>query len=87
MKNLPQYAQLHLIAESCFLNIVLRHISSILAFVYMMIAPSVFAGETPRNWTNDTSAESASIFGTRQSGYLDHGRWRRIPFQDTDSRR
>ena len=43
------------------MNIVLRHISSILAFVYMMIAPSVFAGETPRNWTNDTSAESASI--------------------------
>jgi lipid A 3-O-deacylase len=45
------------------LNIVnlLRHISSVLAFLYMMIAASVCAGETLRIWTNDTSAESAPI--------------------------
>jgi len=45
------------------LNIVnlLRYISSILAFLYMMIAASVCTGETLRIWTNDTSAESAPI--------------------------
>lgn len=45
------------------MNIVnlLRRISSILAFVYIMITASICTGETLRIWTNDTSDESAPV--------------------------